>query len=377
MESDQMRLRVLSLVYDRYSNYDPQQRGIYVRHLEETLELEPAHARGMLYALAHEGYLFLGGNDYVGVDFERVDALEQLLAEAGNEKARAALEVRRRILRRCLEAVNQTPPRAASVAEIAAELKLSEVQRTAHFSILRRQGALAGDFTWPRITETGKRMLADDVMTPEPEGLPQPVESFPPALTARRTVVFLDMVTSTTIGAIWGDEALLELQRILIEAVRSNLVNWQPTNATFLGDGYMVAFDDETRLGAKQALGFCFRLLADLERYNNVQEKASSPNRIYLRVGIHGGEVKLMDGDIMGIAIAKAQRIQALDDDLIPARPWEDQEGPRLLMSEEIKYQLESIKFHVPVEGPYNVRLKGLTGSHFLYKVHLDDMAKQ
>lgn len=360
-----LRNRLLAFVYDVYSLYDSERRGVYLEDMVKSLEgWEEGLVRRAVYALSREGLLFLATNDWLGVNYYRVGDLEGELAEQGNDRAGHALQTRKDILRRFKEASDAKPPAKLSVSEVARELNLTDVQRTAHLSILRRNNLLAGDFEYPEITEQALAFLAGaaEPLTEEAAGtIPQPAPS-------RRTIVFLDMISSTTRGSVWGDDVLIELQTALVSMVGRRLTSLPILERTFLGDGFMLAFDDSAHVGAKIAVDFACDLLKDVEKHNENNE-ASVHKQIHLRVGIHGGGVQILGDDIMGVAIAKAQRIQALTDETLGS--WPGGQGSRVLVSEEILQQLRqsAAPAERPVEDAYTVRLKGLTGEHKIYRL--------
>ncbi len=71
-------------------------------------------------------------------------------------------------------------------------------------------------------------------------------------------VVFLDMIGSTATGAYWGESQLRELQKQLIQMVDAVLRNQKATmvEKQFLGDGFMLAFADDSQKGADLAMNF-------------------------------------------------------------------------------------------------------------------------
>lgn len=113
---------------------------------------------------------------------------------------------------------------------------------------------------------------------------------------ALATVMFTDIVGSTERAVTLGDARWREVLSEHQEAVRGELKRFRGREIKTLGDGYLATFDGPARaIRCGQALAEAARS-ADLE----------------LRIGLHAGEVELMDGDIGGIAVHIAARIGAL-----------------------------------------------------------------
>lgn len=107
------------------------------------------------------------------------------------------------------------------------------------------------------------------------------------------TVMFADLVGSTSRAAELGDARWRELLGEHHQAVQRELGRFRGREVKTLGDGYLATFD-----GPARAIG-CGHAIVE----------ASRPLELELRVGLHSGEVELMDGDIGGIAVHIASRI--------------------------------------------------------------------
>ena len=110
------------------------------------------------------------------------------------------------------------------------------------------------------------------------------------------TVMFTDIVGSTERAAEVGDARWRELLSAHQAAVRRELGRFGGREVKTLGDGYLATFDGPAR-GIR-----CGREIAE----------AAHSLGLEVRIGLHCGEVELMDGDVGGIAVHIAARIGAL-----------------------------------------------------------------
>jgi class 3 adenylate cyclase len=111
------------------------------------------------------------------------------------------------------------------------------------------------------------------------------------------TVMFTDIVGSTTHAAALGDRRWHDLLDAQNTVVRRELARFRGREVKSLGDGMMATFDGPTR--AIQ----CGIAVTD----------AARPLGLDLRVGLHTGEVEVIDDDdVGGIAVHIAARIGAL-----------------------------------------------------------------
>ena len=110
------------------------------------------------------------------------------------------------------------------------------------------------------------------------------------------TVMFTDIVGSTERAAELGDARWRELLSAHQTAVRRELGRFGGREVKTLGDGYLATFDGPAR-GIR-----CGREIAEATRSLGLE----------VRIGLHCGEVELMDGDVGGIAVHIAARVGAL-----------------------------------------------------------------
>ena len=110
------------------------------------------------------------------------------------------------------------------------------------------------------------------------------------------TVMFTDIVGSTERAAKLGDSRWRELLTSHQAAVRRELARFRGHEVKTLGDGNLVTFD-----GPARAIR-CGQAIAQTARAAGLD----------VRIGLHSGEVEVMDGDVGGIAVHIAARIGAL-----------------------------------------------------------------
>jgi class 3 adenylate cyclase len=110
------------------------------------------------------------------------------------------------------------------------------------------------------------------------------------------TVMFTDIVGSTERAAELGDARWRELLAAHQEAVRRELAQFRGREVKTLGDGCLATFD-----GPARAIR-CGGAIAETARSSGLE----------VRIGLHSGEVEVMDEDVGGIAVHIAARVGAL-----------------------------------------------------------------
>jgi len=110
------------------------------------------------------------------------------------------------------------------------------------------------------------------------------------------TVMFTDIVGSTERAGELGDARWRDLLTAHQAAVRRELSRFRGREVKALGDGYLATFDGPAR-GIR-----CGRAIAD----------TAASIGLHVRIGIHSGEVEVMEGDVGGIAVHIAARVGAL-----------------------------------------------------------------
>jgi pimeloyl-ACP methyl ester carboxylesterase len=110
------------------------------------------------------------------------------------------------------------------------------------------------------------------------------------------TVMFTDIVGSTERAAELGDARWRELLAVHQAEVRRELARFRGHEVKTLGDGCLATFD-----GPARAIR-CGHAIVEAARAQGVE----------VRIGVHCGEVELMDDDVGGIAVHIAARVGAL-----------------------------------------------------------------
>jgi pimeloyl-ACP methyl ester carboxylesterase/plasmid stabilization system protein ParE len=110
------------------------------------------------------------------------------------------------------------------------------------------------------------------------------------------TVMFTDIVGSTERAAELGDARWRVLLAAHQVAVRRELMRFRGREVKTLGDGCLATFD-----GPARAIR-CGRAITE----------AARPLGLEVRIGLHSGEVELMEEDVGGIAVHIAARVGAL-----------------------------------------------------------------
>jgi class 3 adenylate cyclase len=110
------------------------------------------------------------------------------------------------------------------------------------------------------------------------------------------TVMFTDIVGSTERATELGDARWRELLSKHQAAVRREVERFGGREVKTLGDGSLATFD-----GPARAI-----------RCGRAIEEASQPLELEVRIGLHTGEVEVMNGDVGGIAVHIAARVGAL-----------------------------------------------------------------
>lgn len=110
------------------------------------------------------------------------------------------------------------------------------------------------------------------------------------------TVMFVDIVGSTEKAAAMGDKRWRELLDRYYAAVGGQLERYRGNQVKTIGDGVMATFDGPAR-AVRAGLGIV---------------SAVRGMGLETRVGMHSGEVELMNGDVGGLAVHIAARVGAI-----------------------------------------------------------------
>jgi class 3 adenylate cyclase len=110
------------------------------------------------------------------------------------------------------------------------------------------------------------------------------------------TVLFTDIVDSTSQSAAMGDQAWRTVQEGHDQIVRAQLARCRGREIRRMGDGFLATFDGPGRaVRCAQAISGAVR-----------------PLGIEIRAGLHTGEIELAGNDVAGLAVAIGARVGAL-----------------------------------------------------------------
>jgi pimeloyl-ACP methyl ester carboxylesterase len=110
------------------------------------------------------------------------------------------------------------------------------------------------------------------------------------------TLLFTDIVDSTTQAAALGDQRWRELRQEHDHVTRSQLARYRGREIKTMGDGFLAVFDGPAR--AVQ----CARVICE----------SMGRRGVALRAGLHTGEIEADGGDVSGMAVTIGARIGAL-----------------------------------------------------------------
>jgi adenylate cyclase len=194
--------------------------------------------------------------------------------------------------------------------------------------------------------------VSDDWILVEPSDLPQtlsdlldsldgdiPHEAIGGANLATATVMFTDVVDSTTLSKEMGDERWSEAISEHFRSVKAIVEEQGGMQIKTLGDGGMYVFPSATS-AVQGAIG--------------VQRLVDSGDEPFdLRIGVHTGDLIPNEGDVVGLTVNKAARIAATA------------QGGQILVSETTNDIVgpQKLGFDLPIRA----ELKGLDGVHILH----------
>ena len=110
------------------------------------------------------------------------------------------------------------------------------------------------------------------------------------------TILFTDIVASTTRAGEIGDKAWRELLQAHDATIRREIARFRGSEIKATGDGFLVLFD-----GPARAI-HCAQAIVE----------AMPPLGMEVRAGLHTGEVERTEGDVLGIAVHLAARIMTI-----------------------------------------------------------------
>jgi len=166
-----------------------------------------------------------------------------------------------------------------------------------------------------------------------------PHEAIDGANLATATVMFTDVVDSTTLSKEMGDERWSEAISEHFRSVKAIVEEQGGMQIKTLGDGGMYVFPSATS-AVQGAIG--------VQRHVD-----SGDSRFDLRIGVHTGDLVPNEGDVVGLTVNKAARIAATA------------QGGQILVSETTNDIVAPRK--LDFDQPIRAELKGLDGIHSLH----------
>jgi class 3 adenylate cyclase len=163
------------------------------------------------------------------------------------------------------------------------------------------------------------------------------------------TILFSDIENSTMVTERLGDRRWLEVLRAHNSLFRRQVRAHGGFEVKNQGDGFMLVFAD-----SRQAVECAAAIQRALAESDPVEGE-----RVRVRIGMHAGEAIREEGDFFGRSVILAARIAA------HAR------GGEILVSEQLKGRAERRDADRPAisfDGGHEVELKGLAGTHRVYR---------
>lgn len=170
-------------------------------------------------------------------------------------------------------------------------------------------------------------------------------KAVPPPDRILSTVMFTDIVDSTSVLSSIGDTAWRELLERHHEVVRSELRRWRGVEVNTAGDGFFATFNGTTR-----AVNAAHAIVESLKSTG-----------IEIRIGLHTGEVEIVDGMAGGTAVHIGARISAL------AGPGE------VLVSQTVRETIAGSRIEFEDRGAHE--LKGVPGKWQLFAAKTPKLA--
>jgi class 3 adenylate cyclase len=110
------------------------------------------------------------------------------------------------------------------------------------------------------------------------------------------TVMFSDIVDSTTRAAEMGDRRWRDLLQSVETSVGRELMRWRGRAVKTMGDGFLATFDGPARA---------------IRCATSIRDSARAQFGLEVRSGLHTGEIELMGNDVGGIAVHIGARVGA------------------------------------------------------------------
>src|SRR3990172_5659605 len=165
--------------------------------------------------------------------------------------------------------------------------------------------------------------------------------------TATLTILFTDVVGSTSLRTGRGDAAAQEIMRAHDELVRRQVEEHSGQEVKTIGDSFMVAF-----ASARKAVDCAIAVQRALEEHN----REHPDEEVQLRIGLNTGEAIRQGNDLFGAAVDAANRIES------------KATGGQVLVSETVRAVIGAAK-DINFADRGRFRLKGFPERWHLYEV--------
>ncbi len=178
-----------------------------------------------------------------------------------------------------------------------------------------------------------------DIVLDEIEEFVTGVLGTPPQSRVLATILFTDIVSSTTSAIEAGDHRWRDMLDSHDRAVRRQLARFRGREINTTGDGFLATFDGPARAVE------CACAIRDVARQLGVE----------VRSGVHTGEIELRGDDIAGVAVHIAARVAALAE---PSTVWVSRTVTDLVTGSGLRFE---------DRGSHD--LKGVPGAWALFAV--------
>lgn len=135
--------------------------------------------------------------------------------------------------------------------------------------------------------------VEDPAATPEVDQVPD---------SAFRVIMFTDLVDSTQMASLYGDDQAMEMLRVHNDLTRNALRTHHGHEIKHTGDGFMTSF-----VSATDAVRCAIQIQKDFDTHNQENPDAE----LHLRIGLSAGEPVKEDSQLFGLAVNLAARISA------------------------------------------------------------------
>jgi class 3 adenylate cyclase len=155
------------------------------------------------------------------------------------------------------------------------------------------------------------------------------------------TMMFTDIVDSTRLIGLIGDEAWADMISWHDRTVRALLATHGGSEIDHAGDGFFVSFES-----AEEALACAVEIQVVLRRHR--KESGFAPR---VRIGLHAGEVLRSSGGLVGHEVHRAARVSSAagGDEILVSSGTADAAGPDFVFGGELEVEAKGMSEPIPV----------------------------